>query len=169
MSEYVRGRAIRSVEERNAEHTALAREVKSPCDNRPPPPHPASTRAGTSGSTMRRRLFTPPASQICATEHLCLTLRRAREVPLRGPSRRPCGTAATAPADPRQRVRALLAPRHPRGRHRRGDRARRRRKGDSLPAFPLEERPRARLPAAARRALDARMGGEGGAPERRGS
>src|SRR3954453_15444688 len=99
MSEYVRGRAIRSVEARNAEHTALAREVKSPCDNRPPPPNPASTRRGTSGSPMSRRLVTPPASPLCAAEHLCLTLGRAREVPF--------VVEAVAPAgqpQPRQRI-----------------------------------------------------------------
>ena len=53
--------------------------------------------------------------------------------------------------------------RHPRRGRGRGDRARRRRQGDPLPALPLEGRPRARLPRAARAALDhglRRSGGE---------
>ena len=48
------------------------------------------------------------------------------------------------------------------GRGRRGDRARRRRERDALPALPFEGRARARVPRAARAALDPRLGRGGG-------
>jgi hypothetical protein len=72
MSAYVRGRVMRSVEERNAVQTASARLAKSPCESRPPPPQPVTRSAPAepraSERTAKRCLVTPPASQMSATE-----------------------------------------------------------------------------------------------------